>query len=246
MSFTSKALRDCLGTFNNSNLYKMKTDSQIQKDVMDQLKWEPFLASSAIGVAVSKGVVTLSGQVDSYSKKIAAENAAKKISGVKAIAEDIQIGVSPLSPKTDTDIAQAALNALRWHSGVQEEKVKLKVENGVIRLEGEVEWEYQRLNAQHAVDHLDGVKYVLNLIVVKPKVTPEDVKQKIISAFSRHAALEAGKTSVSVSGSHVTLTGSVRSFAEKRDAELGAWAAPGVSSVTSKIEIEQASYAMDY
>jgi osmotically-inducible protein OsmY len=202
----------------------MKSDSQIQKDVMEELKWEPFLKASEIGVAVKNGIVTLSGHVDSYTKKLAAENAAKKISGVKAIAEDIQIGVSPADKKTDTEIAEAVLNTLRWHSAVQEEKIKIKVENGNVRLEGEVEWEYQRNNA---------------------KVTSADIQQKINAAFQRSASIDAGKITAEVLGSMVTLRGKVRSFIEKEDAEVAAWNAPGVTSVENKIEIEVPEYAFE-
>src|SRR5688572_28588336 len=149
----------------------MKSDPQIQKDVMEQLRWEPFLNASQIGVSVKNGIVTLSGQVDSYSKKLTAENAAKKIAGVKAIAEDIQIGVSPSFNKTDAEIAEAVLNALKWHSSVQEEKIKIKVENGNVKLEGEVDWEYQRTSAKSSIENLVGVRSVTNLITLKPKVT---------------------------------------------------------------------------
>ena len=158
----------------------MKSDIQIQKDVMDQLKWEPFLNSSEIGVAVKNGIVTLSGQVDSYSKKLTAENSAKKVSGVKAIAEEIQIGVSPAYKKNDAEIAEAILNALRWHTAVQEEKIKVKVENGNVRLEGEVEWEYQRNNAKVAIENLTGVRSVINAIIVKAKITTTDIQQKSV------------------------------------------------------------------
>jgi osmotically-inducible protein OsmY len=223
----------------------MKSDSQIQKDVMEELKWEPFLKASEIGVAVKNGIVTLSGHVDSYTKKLAAENAAKKISGVKAIAEDIQIGVSPADKKTDTEIAEAVLNTLRWHSAVQEEKIKIKVENGNVRLEGEVEWEYQRNNAKVAIENLTGVRSVLNVITVKPKVTSADIQQKINAAFQRSASIDAGKITAEVLGSMVTLRGKVRSFIEKEDAEVAAWNAPGVTSVENKIEIEVPEYAFE-
>lgn len=156
---------------------------------MEQLKWEPFLKVSEIGVAVKNGIVTLSGQVDSYSKKLAAENAAKKIAGVKAIAEDIQIGVSPAYNKTDTEIAEAVLNALKWHTAVQEEKIKIKVENGNVRLDGEVEWEYQRNNVKAAIENLTGVCSVINFITVKPKITPSEIQQKISAAFHRSATV---------------------------------------------------------
>ncbi|MCC8426417.1 BON domain-containing protein [Mucilaginibacter sp. UR6-11] len=217
----------------------MKTDSQIQKDVMDELKWQPFLNSSEIGVAVKNGIVTLSGMVDSFSKKLSAERAAKNVAGVKAIAEDIQIGVSPVYRKTDAEIAEAVLNALKWHSAVPEEKVKIKVENGIVTMEGEVEWEYQRVSARTAVQNLTGVRSVANLITVKPKISPIELEQKISAAFQRSASIDAGKVNVTVSGSTVTLTGKVRSFAESEDAEDAAWAAPGVYHVLNRLEIEE-------
>jgi len=223
----------------------MKSDSQIQKDVMEQLKWEPFLNASEIGVAVKNGIVTLSGNVDSYSKKITAENAAKKVAGVKAIAEDIQIGVSPAYNKTDMEIAEAVLNALKWHSAVQEEKIKIKVENGNVTLNGEVEWEYQRTSAKSAIENLAGVRSVFNLVSVKPKVSPSEIQLKISSAFHRSATIDSAKITADVAGSKVTLHGKVRSFAEKEDAEDAAWNAPGITSVESDLEIETPEYALE-
>lgn len=223
----------------------MKSDSQIQKDVMEELKWQPYLSSSEIGVAVKNGIVTLSGQVDSYSKKLAAENITRKVSGVKAVAEDIQVGISPVFRKTDAEIAEALVNALKWHSAVQEEKIKIKVEDGVVRLEGEVEWEYQRTNVKSAIENLTGVRSVINLITVKPKISPAEIQNEIAAAFHRSATIDSGKVFAEVSGSKVILRGTVRSFAEKEDAQSAAWNAPGVTSVESKLEIETPEYAYE-
>ena len=221
----------------------MKSDNQIQKDVMDELKWQPFLNASEIGVTVKNGIVTLSGQIDNYSKKLSAEKAAKRVLGVKAIAEDIQIGVSPAYNKTDTEIAEAVLNALKWHTAVQEEKIKIKVENGNVTLEGEVEWEFQRSNAKTAIENLTGVCSVFNFINVKPKITASDIQQKIKSAFLRSATIDSEKITADVMGSRVTLSGHVHSYTEKEDAENAAWNAPGVLSIENKLEIEEPEYA---
>ena len=223
----------------------MKSDYQIQKDVMEELKWQAFLKASEIGVAVKNGVVTLSGNVDSYSKKLAAENAAKKIAGVKAVAEDIEVGISPIYRRTDAEIAEAVLDALKWHTAVQEEKIKIKVEDGNVKLEGEVEWEYQRTMAKTAIENLAGVRFVINLITVKPKISPSDIQEKIIAAFHRSATVDSSKIRAEVEGTKVTLRGTVRSIAEKEDAENAAWFAPGVMSVVNKIEIEVHEYEFE-
>jgi len=223
----------------------MKSDFQIQKDVMDELKWDPFISISEIGVSVKNGVVTLSGHVDTYSKKLAAEKAAKKVAGVKAVAEDLTVGISPSYRKTDAEIAEAVISALKWHSAVQDEKIKITVEDGTVKLEGEVDWEYQRNNVKTAVENLTGVRSVLDLIMVKPRITPTDIQQKISAAFHRSATLDSGKITSEIIGSKVIIHGKVRSFMEKEDAERAVWNAPGVTSVESKIQIEVPEYAFE-
>ncbi|SDG42082.1 BON domain-containing protein [Mucilaginibacter sp. P25] len=217
----------------------MKTDLEIQKDVMDELKWHPILHDAEIKVSVKKGVVTLCGQVDTYGRKLAAENAARKVAGVKALAENIQIGVSPAYNTNDGVIAEAVLHALKWHTGIPEDSIKVKVENGIVMLEGEVEWDVQRNSASTAIQHLHGVKAVNNSITIRPKVSADDLAKKISEAFLRRAAIDAARITVSVSGNKATLTGKVRSFAEKEEAEDIVWAAPGVTSLDSKLIVEE-------
>jgi osmotically-inducible protein OsmY len=222
----------------------MKTDSEIQNDVMDELKWEPFLQSSEIGVSVKSGVVTLSGTVNSYLKKSRAEKAAKRVAGVKAVAEDIEVKYTSDFIKNDTEIAEAVLNALKWHSAIQEEKIKVKVENGVVTLDGEVDWEFQRNSAVLQIENLIGVKRIINNIRIKTSLPLKELKQKISSAFHRSATLDSDKIRIETNGSKVTLNGKVRSWAEKNDAENAVWAAPGVTKVENLLEIESKVFAL--
>ena len=216
----------------------MKTDVEIQKDVMDELNWEPLLKATEIGVAVKNGVVTLSGRVDSYSKKLSAEKAAKRVAGVKAVAEDIEVKLDFNGKKSDGEIAEAVLNALKWHSAMQEDKIKIKVEDGWVTLEGEVEWEFQRNAVKSMVKDLIGVVGVLNNVKLIPKLVPSEIKRKITAAFHRSATVDGDKVNVLVEGSKVSLSGKVRSYAEKKEAERTAWLAPGVTKVENKIEID--------
>lgn len=223
----------------------MKSDTDIQKAVLEQLRWEPILNAAQIGVAVRNGIVALSGWVDNYSKKIAAEHAAKKVAGVKAVAEDIQVGISPAFRKTDTEIAEGVLNALKWNISVPADKIQVKVEDGVVSLEGEVTWDYQRTAAKETIEHLMGVKAVHNFITLKPsitQVTPVNIKQKIAAAFERSATIDAGKINVEFADGKVMLTGKVRSFAEQDDAVAAAWSAPGVTEVENRLELEEPEF----
>ena len=220
----------------------MKSDMQIQQDILEQLQWEPELHAAKIGVAVSNGIVTLSGIVSSYFEKIAAEDAAKKIAGVKAIAEDIQVGGSPSFRKTDTEIAEAVLFALKWHTTIPEGKIKVRVEDGIVSLEGEVEWYYQRNAALNTIEKLAGVRKINNYITIKPLVKPNNIKQKIISAFIRSATIDSEKISVVTDDGKVTLNGTVRSFAEREDAEKAAWSAPGVTEVENNLVMEEEAF----
>ncbi len=215
----------------------MKNDAQIQTDVQTQLKWEPQLNASEIGVSVKHGVVTLSGIVDTYPKKLAAEKIAKGVYGVKAVALDLQVGISPVNSRTDSEIAEACINTLKWDSSVPEDKIMVKVENGIITLEGTVEWGYQRIATKHALENLTGVRSVNNLILVKQKPASIDVKQKIKESFVRTAGHDADNIHVEALGDKIILKGHVQSFAEKEEAEYTAWAAPGVNQVENKLDI---------
>ena len=215
----------------------MKMDTDIKREVVDELCWDPCIGEMAIKVSAKDGVVTLDGSVGSYFEKKSAEDAALRISGVKAVANEIMVKLSGTSERSDEDIAKASVDALKWDVAVPSDKIKVTVENGIISLHGEVDWRYQKDAAERAVCNLWGVKEVLNQITVKPKVKPEDIKAKIGNALQRSAMLDAQKIIVEASGNKVILRGSVRSWLERQEAGVAAWSAAGVTEVENNIKV---------
>jgi osmotically-inducible protein OsmY len=216
----------------------MKTDIQLQRDVIDELKWQPSTQNAEIGVAARDGVVTLSGYVDSYADKFEAERAAERVSGVQAIADDLKVRLPNGAMRSDSDVAHSALLALEWNVQVPDKDLTLKVEDGWITLQGKVDWQYQKAAAEGAVRYLMGVKGVYNGIQVRQaKVSAMDVKQKIIDAFKRSALIDSGRVTVEATDGKVVLRGNVRSWTERQDAERAAWSAPGVSAVEDHLTV---------
>ena len=212
------------------------TDEEIQKDVLAELKWDAQVQPNEIGVSVKDGVVTLTGWVDSYLKKWAAEDAAHRVGGVKAVANDIEVKL--FSERTDTDIAKAAVHALQWDASVPADKIQVTVSKGWVTLKGEVNWNFEKQDAERVVRRLTGVKGVSNLITVKPSTTPSELKKRIEDALVRNAKVDANKITVEVQGSKAILKGTVRAWVEKEEAERVAWLAPGVTSVENRITVE--------
>jgi osmotically-inducible protein OsmY len=214
------------------------TDAQIQREVLEELKWDARLQPNEIGVAVKDGVATLTGVVESYIKKWAAEQAAQRVRGVKAIANDIEVKLPTDDKRTDADIAAAAVRALEWNTLVPDDQIKVTVSNGWVTLRGEVAWEYQRREAERVVRNLPGVVGVSNLVVVKSRPLATDLKRRIEQALVRNAETDARNIEVQIDGDRVILTGTVRSWVEKHEAERVAWSAPGVTAVDNRIVVK--------
>lgn len=221
----------------------MKSDIDLRQDVLDELEWEPSIDAAAIGVAVSDGVVTLTGYVESYAEQRRAEEIVMRVEGVRGVAEELEVKLPGSRKRSDSDIAQVAADAISWHVLLPEGRIKVRVEDGHVTLIGEVDWEYERRSAERAVRDLVGVKKVSNTLTIRERPTPDQVQHKIESALERAVARDARNIKVKVDGSEVTLEGQVQSFFERREAVRAAWRASGVTKVTDRIKIEPSVYA---
>ena len=215
----------------------MKTDSQLQQDVMAELDWEPAVPAAQIGVEVKDGVVTLAGEVGSYAEKLNAEHAAQRVTGVKALAVEMKVKIPGFGQRTDVDIANSAKTILNWTSSLPADSVKVMVESGWLTMTGDVEWQYQRQDAEDRVRYLSGVTGISNQIAIKPSLSAKVVKSDIEAALKRRAAADAATIAVSVKGADVTLTGNVHSWAERDLATHSAWGSAGVHKVIDKMNL---------
>lgn len=215
-----------------------KTNTELQQDVISELKYEPSVDASDIGVTAKEGIVGLSGKVKSYAEKYAAVHAAERVAGVKAVTDELKVDLPSYHVRDDEDIAKAAVNALQWDVWVPYDRIKVKVENGWVTLEGEVDYWYEQNAAANAVRNLTGVTGVSNLITIKtPAVVPSEVKTRIDSALRRSAEVDANHIKVKVQNDKVILNGTVSSWAERDEAERAAWSAPGVRTVEDELVI---------
>jgi osmotically-inducible protein OsmY len=215
----------------------MKSDSEIERDVREELQWDPDLGADDIAISVKNGVVTLAGFTHSYTDRLEAELAAKRVAGVHAVANDIEVRLPAIDQRPDPDIAKDAVAALKSELPISHDKIKVIVKGGWITLEGTAEWQYQKTSAETAVRRVKGVKGVTNVITVKPKVQPTELKRKIQEAFKRNAEVDGNRIEVEANGSEVTLKGTVRSWMEREEAERVAWSAPGITHVEDRIVV---------
>ena len=214
------------------------SDLQLRQDVLDELEFEPSVNAAHIGVAANKGVVTLSGFVTSYAEKAAAERATRRVKGVKAIAEEIEVRLPSHTKRADDEIAARAVDILKWQVGLPADRIKVKVEKGGVTLTGEVDWQFQRTDAEYAVHKLTGVTHVANQIRVASAVHASEIREKIQKALQRSAEVEASRITVQTEGGRVVLSGKVRAWYERDIAERAAWSAPGVTEVQDQLTIE--------
>ena len=215
----------------------MRFDRDIKQDLENELKWDPDINATDVGVTVKKGVVSLTGYVPFYMQKYEAENAAKRVKGVLGIANDIEVHLPSSHQKTDPELARAAIDAISIELPSSHERFKVIAKDGWLTLEGDAEWQYQRNQAESATRKLHGVKGVINRVVLKPRVAPVEIKAKIENAFKRSAEVDAQHISVTADGGEVILAGAVSSWSEKQEAERTAWRAPGVVWVHNHINI---------
>ena len=213
----------------------MKTDTELRHDVEHELEWDPSVAAGHIGGTASDGVITLTGEASTYAQRWNAERATERVAGVRGVANEIEIRTA--GEHNDTDIAKAALDSFEWNAALPSGQVMVTVSKGGVTLSGELTTDYLRRSAESCVRYLRGVKGVTDLITVKPNVEAKDLKRNIDESIKRHAALDAERIVVKVDNGEVTLGGTVRSWAERRDAERTAWAGPGVRSVTNHLEV---------
>jgi osmotically-inducible protein OsmY len=216
----------------------MKTDMQLKKDIEAELEWDPAVHASKVGVAVTNGVVTLTGHLDTYAEKHAIERAMREVEGVRGVALEFDVKLDPGHHRSDSEIVAAAEKSLLWHVLIPAEKIQVIAEMGWITLKGEVDWDYQRSEAEKVVRSLKGVVGISNAITLKNRVMPADVSQRIHDALTRHADTEAKGIVVSTSGGEVTLRGHVTSWWERAKAYRAAWSAPGVTSVVNELKVQ--------
>jgi osmotically-inducible protein OsmY len=215
----------------------MRSDREIERDVREELNWDPDLDAEDIAISVKDGVVTLAGFTRSYSDRLEAEHAAKRVAGVHAVANDIEVRLPSIDQRPDPDIARDAIACLKAQLPLSHEKIKVVVKDGWLTLEGTVEWQYQKTTAENAVRKVKGVKGVTNVISLKPKVEPTDIQRRIQEAFKRNAEVDANRIAVETHGSEVILKGTVRSWIEREEAERVAWSAPGITRVEDRIVV---------